>query len=960
MQALISGITGTALLVDGEHISTLQVDDPDSVIQSTPGEVRQFLSRAHDAYAVENVQVDHVREQLEAAWEATAIFSLTQILLGSGESDTTRALAAEELDESLQDALATELAERRLFSAQLPSNYRQPESGSARVSTFVERLVALQPAVNRVETAYSTISSSRFESDDDNVRDGFLATSIREGLFREIVLCAAGEQNKANVHFKLAASPSLKSFRGHRNIVTDWLSNLDVVEERVDRNWIKDVAPDQVEDTTERSRGRQSFNRTQEHERVLAKQDQIEKLLREGKVDWATENAANLVQEQIEKSGPEFACQTLSSLAKRAQEIGLFGLQLTWAKQAHQLNDRDPVAATQVAHALLKNGDPREALVAYDDVIDRHPENVFAKTGRAETLRSLGAHDQALQAYDDVISQHPENVVAKSGRAETLRSLGEYDQALQAYDDVISQHPENVFAKTGRAETLRSLGAHDQALQAYDDVIIQHPENVVAKTGRAETLRSLGAHDQALQAYDDVISQHPENVVAKNGRAETLRSLGAHDQALQAYDDVISQHPENVFAKTGRVETLRSLGAHDQALQAYDDVISQHPENVVAKTGRAETLRSLGEYDQALQAYDEVIDRHPENVVAKTGRAETLRSLGEYDQALQAYDEVIDRHPENVVAKTGRAETLRSLGEYDQALQAYDDVIDRHPEDVVAKNGRAETLRSLGEYDQALQAYDDVISQHPENVVAKNGRAETLRSLGEYDQALQAYDDVISQHPEDVVAKNGRAETLRSLGEYDQALQAYDDVISQHPENVVAKTGRISTLVSAFRFSDALECVAALDANLTSPQSKDDWIAFHIRAMIYVKTGKLADAEGDLRYGVETCRIAKQREYFVSALAIVQMKLEKKQDAKRTIEKDTSNALTSQLIRGLVFYENDDASAASTVMSNLAPTGTEQTEEIQRQMTMKYVDKVEHAKPTDWFLDQLTDLLIAA
>jgi tetratricopeptide (TPR) repeat protein len=794
VQALISGFIGQALLVEGGVFRSLRVDRSATPTPASPGDVRNFLARATDAYALEDTQVEQVLEALEAAWEGTAIFNLVQILTSSFEDEDTRSLAAEELDDSLKDQAAVAFAERSLFSAPWPTEITRPANCSSRVAAYLDRLGNVQTAIKSVDRAFGLVDLQLMRLDQEVFRDRFFATSIREGIYRILVLYMTGEASRAEVHFAFDKSLSLKSFKNSREILNGWLKGLGNPERSARPIGTRSTGQREVEENDTPSRSpriskRRGLDRQKEHERVMSSQTQIESLLKEGKVNWAIENTRALIEEQIRKSGNEFACKTLSSLATSAQELGMHKLQLEWARESLSLNPDDPVAATQVAHAMLKNGAINEALTAYEQVIEQFPGDVVAKTGRAETLRSLGRHAEALTAYDQVIEQFPENVVAKNGRAETLRSLGRHAEALTAYEQVIGQFPENVVAKNGRAETLRSLGRHAEALTAYDQVIEQFPWDVVAKNGRAETLRSLGKYSEALKAYDQVIGQFPENVVAKNGRAETLRSLGKYSEALAAYEQVIEQFPGDVVARAGRAETLRSLGRHAEALTAYDQVIEQFPENVVARAGRAETLRSLGKYSEALAAYEHVIEQFPENAVARTGYVCVLVDQKEYDRAL--------RHIES------------------------------------------------------------------------------------------------------------------RLG----------------PSPV--------------------------------PQTQDDWIDFHIRAMIHLKKGDLVAAAQDMQFGSQHCQHPKSKAYFASGLAIVQMRQNAPKDALQTMTKENSFLPVPQLIRGLVLYENLDLQTAMAEIDQLDDR-VPFIHEIRDEMKLKYVDKSPISKSTDWFLDQLSNLLLAA
>ena len=469
MQALISGFIGQALLVEGGVFRSLRVDRSATPTPASPGDVRNFLARATDAYALEDTQVEQVLEALEAAWEGTAIFNLVQILTSPFEDDDTRNLAAEELDDSLKDQAAVAFAERSLFSAPWPTEITRPANCSSRVAAFLDRLGNVQTAIKSVDWAFGLVDLQLMRLDQEVFRDRFFATSIREGICRILVLYMSGEASRAEVHFAIDKSPSLKSFKNSREILTGWLKGLGNPERsaqsiRPRSSEQREVEENDTPSSYPRQSKRRGLDRQKELERVMSSQTQIESLLKEGKVDWAIENTRALIEQQIRKSGNGFACKTLSSLAARAQELGMHKLQLEWAREALSLNPDDPFAANQVAHAMLKNGAINEALTAYDQVIEQFPRDEVAKNGRAETLRSLGKYSEALTAYDQMIEQFPESVVAKNGRAETLRSLGEYSEALKAYDQVIKQFPENAVARTGYVCVLVDQKEYDRAL----------------------------------------------------------------------------------------------------------------------------------------------------------------------------------------------------------------------------------------------------------------------------------------------------------------------------------------------------------------------------------------------------------------------------------------------------------------------------------------------------------------
>ena len=423
-------------------------------------------------------------------------------------------------------------------------------------------------------------------------------------------------------------------------------------------------------------------------------------------------------------------------------------------------------------------------------------------------------------------------------------------------------------AQCVRASLLSDEGRLDEALSVLDETIERFPGDVVARTARAETLRAMGRTDDALDALDQTIERFPDNVVARNARAETLRAMGRTEEALDALDQTIERFPDDVVARTARAETLRAMGRMDEALDALDQTIERFPDDVVARTARAETLRAMGRMDEALDALDQTIERFRDNIVARNARAETLRAMGRTEEALDALDQTIERFPDDVVARNARAETLRAMGRMDEALDALDQTIERFPDDVVARNARAETLRAMGRMDDALDALDQTIERFPDDVVARTARAETLRAMGRTDDALDALDQTIECFPDNVVARTARAETLRAMGRMDEALGALDQTIERFPNDVVARNTYAHHLALRGKFDRAM---AILNSAAAQPKTRDDWVAKHILAMAWLRTGHFDEAYASLDEGARRCPFPDAQIYFRTARPIARL-----------------------------------------------------------------------------------------
>ena len=317
-----------------------------------------------------------------------------------------------------------------------------------------------------------------------------------------------------------------------------------------------------------------------------------------------------------------------------------------------------------------------------------------------------------------------------------------------------------------------------------------------------------------------------------------------------------------------------SSGEIGRAEQAIVDLVRHQAERsrprdvVKTLTSIADLARGKGYVELTRRLLSAIDFVGHADAAAQCVRASLLSDEGHLDEALSVLGETIERFPDDVVARTARAETLRAMGRTDEALVALDQAIERFPDNVVARNSRAETLRAMGRMDDALDALDQTIERFPDDVVARTARAETLRAMGRMDEALDALDQTIERFPDDVVAPTARAETLRAMGRTDEALVALDQTIERFPDNVVARNTYGHHLALRGEIDRAM---AILDAAAAQPKTRDDWVAKHILAMAWLRTGRFDKAYASLDEGAMRCPFPDAQIYFRTARPIARL-----------------------------------------------------------------------------------------
>ena len=786
MEAIISGQAGVALLLLGEErFASIHAGETDVLIPRSRGDFPFLFGGAGDLQFLEDASHADVIERFQIVQKQADALHLTLILLDPELSNEVRNDAADDLEDLYGLREILEHVECVLFARPLPLsadlvgalNLTDHDS-FPRLRPFLLRLRDVQGIIRQVYSTWEQIAGGAFDAADP-ARE-FAGAMVREGVFRDLVLALLNGTPIADVYLRVMINPHLTRLSNRRRILTDWFTRFsDLDEDSLPRSEEEgeERLADHEWDTRKAAEKRRSahhrgIDREDVRSKIESQKTAIVALMRKSNLALTRKRIEELIAYQKTRGETVFICKSLCDLAQQAKDLGLHSLQLELTQRSIEEKPDDGWSWSQHADALLRNGRPREALVAYDQA-EGFAGGVVTRNGRAETLRAMNRLDEALAAYDQAIRNFPNSVVARSGRAETLCAMNRLDEALAAYNEAIRDFPADIFARNGRAETLCAMNRLDEALAAYDQAIRDFPDNVVARTGRAETLRAMNRLDEALDAYDEAIRNFSGNVVARNGRAETLRAMNRLDEALAAYDEAIRDFPEDVVARNGRAETFRAMNRLDEALDAYDQAIRDFPADIFARSGRAETLRAMNRLDEALAAYNEAIRAFPGDVVARNGRAETLRAMNRLDEALDAYNEAIRAFPDNVVARNGRAETLRAMNRLDEALDAYDEAIRDLPNSVVTRSGRAETLRAMNRLGEALDAYDEAIRDFPAEVVARNGRAWVLALLGRTHEALESLPVSFPVTAQDWIGFHMRGMIQLRRGDADTAIQTF-------------------------------------------------------------------------------------------------------------------------------------------------------------------------------------------
>jgi len=100
-----------------------------------------------------------------------------------------------------------------------------------------------------------------------------------------------------------------------------------------------------------------------------------------------------------------------------------------------------------MANKHLQNGELREAIAVYDEILVIEPENTDTMLMKGIALSNLDRHKQSMKEFYKVLEKEPNNISAMIGMGVGFGNFGEYKEAAKYFDDAYVIMPNDHVVK---------------------------------------------------------------------------------------------------------------------------------------------------------------------------------------------------------------------------------------------------------------------------------------------------------------------------------------------------------------------------------------------------------------------------------------------------------------------------------------------------------------------------------
>ncbi len=132
-------------------------------------------------------------------------------------------------------------------------------------------------------------------------------------------------------------------------------------------------------------------------------------------------------------------------------------------------------AQGNLGKALLDDGRPEEALVAFGAALERDPEDVDVLANTGVALIRTGRLGEAEAELRRALALAPRHRVVLQNLAESLRKQERFEEALGYYRAAIEADGANALAWAGMGDTLLRMGRLDEAVRNFDRALALAP-----------------------------------------------------------------------------------------------------------------------------------------------------------------------------------------------------------------------------------------------------------------------------------------------------------------------------------------------------------------------------------------------------------------------------------------------------------------------------------------------------
>jgi tetratricopeptide (TPR) repeat protein len=231
--------------------------------------------------------------------------------------------------------------------------------------------------------------------------------------------------------------------------------------------------------------------------------------------------------------------------------------------EALYLNPSEPIFRSDLASALVANGQVEQGIAQFQETLRRSPN--YDPSRKALDLIAHSYFRMALEQCEATVATHPDDPTAHANLAQFLSDMGRRDEAIAQYEQAIRLNPENAAAHYNLANLLADSGRDAQAISEYTTAAQLAPTDARIQINLGNLFLKQSHWDEAIAAYSEALCADPSAFQAHNNIAIALANRGDLAGATAHFREAARLNPQQPEIHRELAEVLQRQGLHDEA-----------------------------------------------------------------------------------------------------------------------------------------------------------------------------------------------------------------------------------------------------------------------------------------------------------------------------------------------------------------------------------------------------------
>ncbi|MEE8132266.1 MAG: tetratricopeptide repeat protein, partial [Nitrososphaerales archaeon] len=268
--------------------------------------------------------------------------------------------------------------------------------------------------------------------------------------------------------------------------------------------------------------------------------------------------------------------------------------------------NRENVIALKIRGLILLPDSPKEAMVYFDQVLRKDPEDARVHEYRGFALLELDRFVESTESFDTSLLVMPTNTCALLGKAESMIGREKFKEAIDYYDKALAMWSYDSSSSCFiDADDLQIIKAKSYAYFKLED------HNMLRDEGHKHFENEK--YVKAIVHYKNFLKLEPNNIEVLNKKGIALILLEKYNLSLMTFDKTLELEPENADALGGKGFSLLALGKNEEANRHIVTALELEPENRFALIAQAISFKIEGKFEMAMIEVDKVLKIFPEN-----------------------------------------------------------------------------------------------------------------------------------------------------------------------------------------------------------------------------------------------------------------------------------------------------------------------------------------------------------